>query len=246
MYFKRYNFLCFSRLLLSTSLIVFVSCFNNTKKGSTIASEDCPVILEEIGEYYYSDTSFFISECKNMLLKYTEERENKFLLQLIETFEKFSNKALDTVLYTTCFIETNKKLDTIKTRVFEYKDSIIVYSSWIKNDKLLWEKKITNPYMWIDDDPFFENNKWITFTIGIYYAPPEIHKIDDFINLKKWGVGVGVNELQELGFTIDKESYEQYIENFNGNSIEWGDPESREGLFIWYEPLQRFVVFYQP
>jgi len=246
MYLKKNFFSLNNKLLLSILPIIFVSCFNNTKKGSASVSEDSPIILEEIGEYCNSDTSFFISECKNMLLKYTEEREKKFLLQLTETFEKFSNKVLDTVLYTTCFIETNEKLDTIKTRIFEDRDSIIVHSSWVKNNKLLWEKKITNPYIWVDDDPFFENNKWITFTTGIYYAPPNIYKIEDFIRLKEWAVGLGLNELQELDSSIDRESYEQYFENFNGNLIEWGDPESREGLFIWYKPLQRFVVFYRP
>ena len=246
MYSKNNGFLYANILLLSALLVLLVSCFNNTKKGTSSVSKDLPIKLDKIGEYYNSDTSIFISECKNMLSKYTEEREKKFILQLIETFEKFSNKVFDTVLYTTCFIETNEKLDTIKTRIFEDKDSIIVYSAWVKNGKLLWEKRITNPYMWVNDDPFFENNKWITFTIGIYYAPPDIHKIDDFISLKELVVDMGLNELQELGFTIDRKSYEQYVENFDGNLIAWGDPESRDGLFIWYEPLQRFVVFYRP
>ena len=168
---------------------------------------------------------------------------------MIETFEKFSNKVLDTVLYTTCFIESNEKVDTIKTRIFENEDEIVVYYSWAKNDKLLWEKKIIDPYVWVKDDPFFYNEewiKWIRFTTGIYYATPEIYELSSFHSLKEWALVVGLNELQELGFAIDRESYEQYIENFNGNLIVWGEPEVRDGMFIWYEPLQIFISFYKP
>ena len=257
MYFKKSHLLYINQLLLSILLILFVSCFNNTKKkGSTIVSEGCTIKLEEFVEDNNSDTSYFISECKNMLSKYTEEWDKKFILQLIETYEKFSNKVLDTVLYTTCFIETNERLDTIQTRIFENGDEIVVHYSWVKNGELLWEKKFTNPYLWVNYDMFFDNKKWtkwekwITFTIGIYYAPPDIQKIDEFlsldIGLKELVVRMGLNELQELGFTIDRESYEQYVENFNGNLIVWGDPEGRDGLFIWYEPLQKFVCFYRP
>ena len=251
MYLKKNKFLCNNKLLLSILLILSVSCFNNTKKkGSTIVSEDSTIKLEEFVEDNNSDTSSFISECENMLSKYTQEFERKFILQLIETFENFSNKVLDTVLYTTCFIETNERLDTIKTRIFEDKDNIIVHSSWVKNGTLLWEKKFINPdIIWVYNELFSENEKWkkwLIFTIGIYYAPPEIYKKRDDPELKELYVRIGLDELQELGFTIDKESYEQYIENFNGDLILWGDPEARDGLFIWYEPLQRFVCFYRP
>ena len=242
------SFSYFNRLLLTVLLILLVSCFNNTRKGSQIVSDDSPIKSEETEKYYNSDTSF-ISECQNTLSKLTNEWDKKFLYQLIETFEKFSNKALDTVLYTTCFIETNERLDTITTRIFENENEIIVYYSWVKNGKLLWEKKLINPFIFaLEDDPFFHNEegiKWIRFTTGIYYAPPEIYEISD-IELYDSFVERVLSELQELGFSTDKESYKQYIENFTGNLIVWGDPEGRDGAFIWYEPLQRFVIYYHP
>ena len=247
MYLRKHHLFYYNRLLLSTLLILFVSCFNNTKKRSQIVLDDSPIKSEEIEECHNSDASF-ISAYQDMLSKCTDEWEKKFIYQLIETFENFSNKALDTVLYTTCFIESNERLDTIATRIFENEDGIVVYYSWVKNGKLLWEKKISDPYVWVKDDTFFYNEewiKWIRFTTGIYYAPPEIYEISD-IELYDFFVERVLSELQGLGFTIDRESYEQYIESFTGNLIVWGEPEVRDGVFIWYEPLQRFVIYYRP
>ena len=234
-------------LLFGLTTILVVSCSNQ----ENLAIET--IELEEKEEYQNSDTSSFIVAYKNMLSKCTDEREKKFMLQLMGVFEEFSDKTLDTTLYTTCFIDADEKLDTIKTRVFEKKDKIIVHYSWTKNGKLLWEKEFGTPYLWIKDAPFFYNEKWkkwITFTIGTYYALPEILNIDYFKGLDDWeyvkkmAVEIGVHELQKLGVDIDEKLYEQYIENFNRNLIAWGDPESRADVYIWYEPLQRFIGFY--
>ena len=235
-------------LTLLLGIVCFVSCTN--RENLTIETEENSIELEEIEEYQNSDTSSFIVKCENMLLKCTDEREKKFMLQLMEVFRKFSDKTLDTTLFTTCFIDADENLDTIKTRVFEKKGKIIVHYSWVKKGKLLWEEEFDNPYLWIKDDPFFYNEKWVTFTIGIYYAFPEVVKIDHFNGLddwekiKEWAIRLGVNELRKFGVDIDEKSYEQYIENFNRDLIVWGDPESRADVYIWYEPLQRFISFY--
>jgi hypothetical protein len=61
-----------------------------------------------------------------------------------------------------------------------------------------------------------------------------------------YGVDFGVDDLKKKGYTVDRETYKQYTSDYKGCLIAWGHPESREGLFIWYEPLKIFILFYQP
>jgi hypothetical protein len=44
---------------------------------------------------------------------------------------------------------------------------------------------------------------------------------------------------------VNEASYKKYIEDFNGELLEFGEPERRY-LVIWYEPIKDFVTFYAP
>lgn len=182
------------------------------------------------------------------LLPNASEFDKKFINQLLKTIEEFENKKLDTTLIGLGQFEEDNKIDTIKTRVFEETGKIIAYSSWTKNGKLLWEKQINEPYMWINENPLFDGDKrskWVTFTIGVYHTAPNIYRIKEYDNLRAGSVRVGIEDLEKNGLKVDSDLYKKYIENYKGDLMDWGHPESRDGLFIWYEPLKRFVAYYK-
>ena len=219
-------------LILIILLVGLYSCSNNNEvsKNKNNSNQDTSILTKY-----------------NNQLAHSNKIEKDFILKVINTIECFKNRDLDTTVFLNCFIDNDKIIDTIKTRVFDLHDTIIVHSTWMKNGCIQWEKKFKNPYLWISDNSLFEYNKrdkWVTFTIGIYNAIPKIYKLEDYKNLIKPSIEIGLNDLKENGFYIKKEAYKQYVLNFKGNIIIYGEPEDREGMFIWYEPLKRFVSFY--
>jgi hypothetical protein len=180
------------------------------------------------------------------LLKNAPESDTKFIHHLLKTINTFCNKDLDTTILTFCQLDNDNLTDTIVTRAYEDKNKIIANSSWTKNGKVQWENKISDPYLWINENELFDfqkRSKWVTFTIAIYYAAPEVHNISEYNNLSD-AIELGYGELDKEGLQVTKEKYKQYIENFKADIIAWGQPESRDGLYIWYEPMKRFVSFY--
>lgn len=75
---------------------------------------------------------------------------------------------------------------------------------------------------------------------------PEIYQIVDFQNILDLCIDFGVGDLKKKGHLFDEEGFKNYFKHYKGKLIAWGHPENREGLFIWYEPLKVFVLFYQP
>jgi hypothetical protein len=45
---------------------------------------------------------------------------------------------------------------------------------------------------------------------------------------------------------LDKEQYRAYLQDFKGDLLEYGQPASREGLWIWYKPAGRMITYYHP
>jgi hypothetical protein len=181
------------------------------------------------------------------LLENTRGVEKDFITDLISTLKIFQGTKLDTTILRFGKFDTDYVTDTIATRIFLKFDTVIVSSTWTKNSQLLWTYKLINPYLLINSDSLFEEgkrSKWVTFTIGYKHAVPEIYKIGDYSNLINFAIDFGVADLQKHGIIADKETYKQYLLNFKGDLITWGDPENREGLFIWYDPAKRFVLFY--
>jgi hypothetical protein len=56
----------------------------------------------------------------------------------------------------------------------------------------------------------------------------------------------GVDDLNKAGIPIDKERYKAYLQDFKGELLTYGQPESREGLWIWYKPAGRMITYYHP
>ena len=185
---------------------------------------------------------------KYKILQYhTSGREKDFVDDLLITIEKFKCKNLDTTMIQICNIDDNFPTDTIVTRVYERLDTVYVYSYWITSGELRWEREIVDPYLWINDNDLFQfdtRSRWVTFTIGLKYTPPEIYNIKDYRSSLEMATIIGLQDLSEKKYKVDSFSYIKYLESFKGNLLTWGQPENRDGLYIWYDSLERFVLFY--
>jgi hypothetical protein len=173
--------------------------------------------------------------------------EKEFILQLIHTIKIFELKKLDTTILQIGHFDAIGAIDSIRTRIFEKHDTIYVSSEWRKNGTILWHKQIKNPYTWISESKLFQydtRDKWVTFTIGIYQALPEISNIKEHQDLRELGFENGLENLKSLGINIKMEEYKNYILNYHGDLITFGDPVARDGMFIWYKPAKRFLLYY--
>jgi hypothetical protein len=183
--------------------------------------------------------------------KKLENTSNKeFIDRLLKTISNFEDKKADTTILQICNIDNLGKLDTIKNRIYFKNNEVVVNSSWTKSGQKLWEYEIKNPYLWIDGSDEFQydtRKPWVTFTIGIYYAIPEIENIDHYSHIDtQWALQTGLDWAKSKNLIISNENYAKYLKDFKGDIIAFGDPENRDGLFIWYEPIKDFSLFYAP
>jgi hypothetical protein len=56
----------------------------------------------------------------------------------------------------------------------------------------------------------------------------------------------GLDDLKKLGIHTDKAHYQAYLHQFKGLLFTFGQPESREGAWIWYKPAGKMITYYQP
>ena len=166
------------------------------------------------------------------------------LQQINERMNYFEVAAcVDTTMFRYFDIDGNGLTDTLTTTVYVKSDTIFISYLWLRQNEIIWYDVITDSYLEALTDSV-EREEWIRFVID--GANPELNKVSDFENLINYAINIGLAELREKGINIDIEEYKSYIINYKGILIDYGHPESREGLFIWYEPLQRFIVFYRP
>ena len=164
-------------------------------------------------------------------------------LQQMNYFEV--SACVDTTMFRYFDINGDGLIDTLTTTVYVKSDTIFINYLWLRQNEIIWSDVITDSYLEALTDSV-EKKEWIRFVID--GANPESNKIFDFedLFLFNYAVNIGLDELREKGFNIDVDVYKSYILNYKGILIDYGHPVIREGLFIWYEPLQRFVVFYRP
>jgi hypothetical protein len=115
------------------------------------------------------------------------------------------------------------------------------------NGVLLWSKTVKNPYTWIGESTLFQydtRDKWVIFTIGIYQALPEIQNIKGNEDLLEMAVENGLENLKTIGISTSREDYKTYLLNYKRDLIIFGEPVSRDGMFIWYKPAKRFLLYY--
>ncbi|MDX1627943.1 MAG: hypothetical protein R3345_04545 [Fulvivirga sp.] len=170
--------------------------------------------------------------------------------QIIDNINTYANTTIDELILTIGKIDSNKALDTIYNHLWVSDDTVHLHSRWIKNDQVLWELELKDPYLYISgDNPLFEYEDspvWTKLTIAKNYAIPELEpKVNyDHISMK-WVVISGLGDLKEMGVPVDSTTYVGYVTNFKGELLKYGAPEQRR-LVIWHAPSKRFVSYYSP
>ena len=221
------------KAIISVILIIGLSSFNNSQNKFSKSIDS-------------NIDSALINKYQEQLRKSTGT-EKEFILQLLHTIKIFELKKLDTTILQIGHFDAINVQDTIRTRIYEKSDTIYVYSEWRKNETTLWHKEIKNPYTWISESKLFQydtRDKWVTFTIGIYQAVPEINNIKEYQDLKELAFENGLENLKSIGIIIKMEEYKNYILNYQGDLITYGEPVARDGMFIWYKPAKRFLLHY--
>ena len=154
----------------------------------------------------------------------------------IEDVSISTNTQIDTTMYLFCNIENSEQIDTIATSVYVKTDTVYINYKWVKHNNTMWEESLK----------FYEfETQQVKYDVEKYI--PEIYKYSDYRDsLFDFAVANGIDYLRTKGYAINDETYKQYLLNYGGLLIVWGHPELREGMFIWYEPLKIFVLYYRP
>jgi hypothetical protein len=174
----------------------------------------------------------------------TKESANlsKFKQCLLSTIEIFRNKSIDTTILRIGAIDNVNLPDTIFSRVYLNENKIHIQSKWCRNDTVMWEEHITNPYMWLGEDPLFdtsERNLWIVLTIALHYSLPELENKQRFENL-------GNDFIFPDSKNDIKPSLIKYYYSSESEFLIHGAPEERNSLYYWYEPKRVFLLYYAP
>lgn len=183
----------------------------------------------------------------------TIAEEKKYFSKLLHIINEFNGKKLDTTLLTIGNIDGDIEKDTIFSRVYYNSNRIYVNSKWLKNNKVIWNYKYANPYLSFNSALLNYDTRsiWTIFAVGILYGTPAINARKEFdehvdSSVQNYVYDYGVADLKKAGAKINKEEYKTYLQNFKGELLEFGEPETREGLFIWYQPAKRIITYYQP
>ena len=236
-----------------TFALILISCNSHpaTKSGKDPLSN--PVADSGQQKIAYNPGTFTIAPA--LLKKYqaaclhdTASYDKKFVSNFFDIIKKFNGKKLDTTILTIGNLDGDLDQDTIFSRVYYDADSIYVDSKWIKNNHILWRDKYTDPYTELNADLLDSSrNTWVFFAIGVIYGPPDIHprNVMDSGSLTMV-YNQGVDDLNGAGIHTNKEQYKTYLQYFKGDLLAYGQPESREGLWIWYKPAERMITYFQP
>ena len=233
-----------TRYFFAGLIIISLGCNSgnqNEKTRSTLNDSN------QSTEVIVSNDTTLLKDYRALLVS-VDQKELDFVKNLIATVTRFATKNLDTTIISIGKIDTDNTPDTIRSRVFKKDEDIIVLSSWSKDSKICWADTLVNPYLWISDNPLFDyelRSFWVTFTIGLHYAAPDIKNIQEYSSLIDMAGQIGIQSLIDSGLKEDPYSYKGYLNSFKNDLVTWGEPERRDGLFIWYEPKQRFVLFYR-
>ena len=179
--------------------------------------------------------------------------EKKFFYTLLKIIKQFKGRHPDTTVLTIGNLDGDNEKDTIFTRVYYHADSIHIDSKWIKNKEVLWRHNYTNPYVSFNHELLNYDiiNKWAIFSVGVVYGAPDIQSRENFMNYAdsvtmQYVYKDGIKDLQRMGIMVKETDYINYIQNFKGDLIAFGEPETREGVWVWYKPAGKMISFFQP
>jgi hypothetical protein len=179
----------------------------------------------------------------------TVSYDRRFATSFGAILRRFNGRKLDTTVLTIGSLAGEPSPDTIYSRVYYKKDTVFVSSKWIKNNQVLWQDKYTNPYSSLDTNLFRDSsrNTWLYFAIGVVYGAPEILPRDHVdTSVTNLVYQFGLDDLKKAGVHINKAAYQTYLHTFKGQLLAFGEPESREGVWIWYKPAGKIITYYQP
>jgi hypothetical protein len=179
----------------------------------------------------------------------TVSYDRKFSAHFGAILERFNGKKLDTTVLTIGNLAGGPSPDTIYSRIYYKKDTVFVSSKWIKNNQVVWQDKYTDPYSSLDTNLFRDTsrNTWMCFAIGVVYGAPELLPRDNVdTSVQNIVYEQGLEDLKKLGIQTDKAHYQAYLQKFKGLLFAFGQPESREGAWIWYKPAGKMISYYQP
>jgi hypothetical protein len=174
--------------------------------------------------------------------------EKTFLEKVIRTIKEYRGKPIIAEKTTSGDVDGDGVNDEIISRVYEENGSIKGESVWKKDKMVLWQYTIENPYLYISPSKLFEfgtRDIWVIFTISIDEAIPKL--IEPFHNDDPtYFVELGIDALNKKGIKTSKEQYGNYLKNFKGKMLQYGEPESGGELDIWYPPAKQFIQYYTP
>lgn len=243
------------RFLLGFAIVACVISCNSHRAAGAIA-ESHSNQLEDTSPAKNANLSATLTIAPELLKKYHEacigdtvSYDKKFISNFFEIIKRFNGRKLDTTILTTGNLDGDLVPDSIFTRVYFESDSIFADSKWVKDNQVRWEDKYTDPYTELKADLLDNSrNTWVMFAIGIVYGPPDFYPRNDAIDSSVISsvYDQGVEDLKGLGIHVNKDQYKAYLQNFKGDVITCGQPESRERLWIWYKPSGHMITYYQP
>ena len=174
--------------------------------------------------------------------------EKQIISKILDNIEQYAGKPFSQEYLTVGNIDNIRDQDTIRTQVYVADDSVVVHSRWFRENSLLWEEILVDPYKWISDDVLFEYPEvdiWARLTIAVDYSIPQLAERANFSNISpEMAINSGLSELLNDSIDISEEQYRKYFEDFEGAIVQHGEPEIRQ-LSIWFEPLKKFVSYYR-
>lgn len=223
-------------------IVAFFSSCNShpTAKSNGGAAVDAKVLTMD---------SSLLRKYREAVRKDTDAADQAVYAKFFDLVKEFNGRRLDTTVLTIGNIDGDKVGDSIFTRIYYESDSIYVESKWIKGKEVMWHYKFTDPY---DDLAIAlyndsSRNTWPSFAIGVLYGAPEFRSQQEVdTSVLNLVYDQGVSDLNSAGIKITKEQYKAYLQAFKGDLLVYGDPESREGVWIWYKPAGRLITYYQP
>lgn len=225
------------------AISILSGCNTNSKTSSQVVSQ--PDVVLSTADVLTVDSDY-LTKLKSIHEDGTE-REAEFTTEVLSTISQFKGLPADTTILIIANLDGVEPLDTIVNRIWVKNDTVYQHSNWSRNGAELWVHDLANPYLWISDREEFDfgtRDVWITFTVALNHALPTVHDKEKYAHLYDFAYDMGKATLERKG--MDSTGLKQYIDDFTGQLVEYGEPEIREGLIMWHEPSQMFVTFYHP
>ena len=237
-----------------TFALVLISC--NSHSATKAAQDSLANHPADTGQQTIANNPGTLTIAPALLKKYqeaclhdTDSNDKKFISSFFDIIKQFNGKKLDTTILTIGNLDGDLDKDTIFSRVYYDSGSIYVDAKWIKNHHVLWKDEYADPYVEINADLFDSTRPtWVCFAIGIIYGTPDFQTRKEVVDsgMIHLVLDLGLYELDTAGIHTDKEQYRAYLQDFKGDLLAYGQPESREGLWIWYKPAERMITYYHP